>query len=176
MSRDATRSRVYAVEERVGRLLERGGGSPVPVDFWGSTLTLPPERRFADLDAVRRYVAAALSHPPVVTRWPGLAVPEVRRRRGSRAAHYEAPGVIAVDPQSRWAMRELVICHELAHHVVAHQHDGEDGGVRSHGPEFVEAMATLCGDLMGPEVGFVLRVSYSESGAAAGGQPGTAHG
>ena len=84
----------------------------------------------------------------------------VRARRGVTAAHYEwtpESAVIAVpDRQTDWALRELVVLHEFAHHLA--QADPP------HGPEFVAAFCELAEAVMGAEVGYVLRVVYAKEG------------
>ena len=54
-------------------------------------------------------------------------------------------------------MRELVVLHEVAHHLY-------DGAGPVHGAGFVATMCDLCAAVMGPEVGHVLRVVYSKEG------------
>ncbi|MCV7072609.1 TIGR04338 family metallohydrolase, partial [Mycobacterium rufum] len=79
---------------------------------------------------------------------------------GATAAHYERAGdaaTIAV-PQGReaWALRELVVLHEVAHHLC----DTEP----AHGPEFVATLRELAAAVMGPEVAHVLRVVCANEG------------
>lgn len=61
-------------------------------------------------------------------------------------------------------MRELVLCHELAHHLVCH-----DGSVRAdaapHGREFVEAFVAVVDIVVGAEVALLLRAGLDEVGA-----------
>lgn len=159
--RDTQRAKVYAAEDFVRTLFDRaaqhGSGA---IDFFGTALTLPPEARFGSVDAVRRYVDDVLALPAVRTRWPAAGKVAVRARRGLTAAHYEStPATIAVpDRSARWALRELVVLHEIAHHLAA--------GGAPHGSEFVGAMTELAGWVMGPEVRHVLRVVYSKEGVA----------
>jgi putative metallohydrolase (TIGR04338 family) len=84
----------------------------------------------------------------------------VRARRGVTAAHYErrdAVATIAVpDRTSSWALRELVVLHEIAHHLC----DAEP----PHGPRFVATFCELAGVVMGREVEHVLRVVYVKEG------------
>jgi putative metallohydrolase (TIGR04338 family) len=166
--RDIQRSKVYAAEEFVRTLFDRAAEHANPVvDFFGTQLTLPPEARFASLDSVRRYVGQVLVLPAVVARWGPVAPLGVRPRRGLHAAHYErgADGaVIAVpDTPGTWALRELVVLHEIAHHLSAAQ--------PPHGPEFVTTFCELTQAVMGPEVEHVLRVVYAKEGVL--GSPGT---
>lgn len=162
MTRDSQRAKVYAAEEFVRVMFDRAAehGSP-GVDFFGTQLTLPPEARFASMASVQRYVDDVLALPAVRREWPDVAALRVRARRAAAAAHYEnrdGLGTIAVPDRGSadWAMRELVILHEVAHHLCRVP--------PPHGPDFVATMCTLTTLVMGPEVGHVLRVVYAKEG------------
>ncbi|CAM3655351.1 TIGR04338 family metallohydrolase [Tsukamurella ocularis] len=125
----------------------------------GVPLTLPPEARFASLDAVQAYADRVV----------GAGTVRVRARAGAAGAHYESgpAGPVVAVPAGRdgaWALRELVILHELAHHAVASA--GADGA--AHGPSFTAAFVELAARVMGPEAGLALRIVYTESGVAVG--------
>lgn len=160
-TRDTQRAKVYAAEAFVRTLFDRAEehGNRV-IDFFGTSLTLPPEARFASVESVRRYVDDVLAMPAVRQRWPDAGPLAVRARRGNTAAHYESgPGgpVIAVpDARTRWALRELVVLHEVAHHLC--------DAVPPHGPRFVATFGELAEIVMGPEVAHVLRVVYAKEG------------
>jgi putative metallohydrolase (TIGR04338 family) len=159
--RDGQRARVYAAEQFVrtlfDRVYEHGNGT---VEFFGANITLPPEARFASVDSVQRYVDDVLGHPSVRKRWPAAEPLTVRGRRGVTAAHYEYDGNLATiavpDRRTTWALRELVVLHEIAHHVCRAE--------PAHGPEFVATFCELTDAVMGPEVGHVLRVVYAKEG------------
>lgn len=159
--RDTQRSKVYAAEEFVRTLFDRAAerGNRV-VEFFGTQLTLPPEGRFATAADVQRYVDDVLRHPSVGARWPDAQALTVRTRRGATAAHYERDdngACIAVpDSRTNWALRELVVLHEVAHHLC----DREP----PHGPEFVATFCELAAMVIGPEVAHVLRVVYAKEG------------
>jgi putative metallohydrolase (TIGR04338 family) len=153
--RDTQRAKVYAAEEFVRTLFDRAAehGNNV-VEFFGTQLTLPPEGRFATVTKVQRYVDEVLAHV-------GADRPlTVRARRGVTAAHYERSddgATIAVpDHRSTWALRELVVLHEIAHHLSEAE--------PPHGPEFVATFCELAETVMGPEVAHVLRVVYAKEG------------
>jgi putative metallohydrolase (TIGR04338 family) len=160
--RDAQRSKVYAAEEFVRTLFDRAAehGSR-SVELFGTQLTLPPEARFGSLDAVQRYVDDVLTLPAVRRQWKVVAPVRVRARRAATAAHYEnrgGAGVIAVPDRcdADWAMRELVVLHEIAHHLCdAHP---------PHGSQYVTTLCLLAELVMGPEAGHVLRVVYAKEG------------
>ncbi len=154
---DKDQSMVYAGEHMVEGMLSeanREGGART-VEIAGTMLTLPVERRFASIDSIQTYVDKVLGLPSVVELYhPGPC--RVRERRGNRMAHYCA-GVIAIHTasQDRWAAREIVVLHELAHHLT-----NGDG----HGSKFREALIFLTEICMAPEVAFALRVCWVMSG------------
>lgn len=117
-----------------------------PVSIAGSTLTLPVERKFADLPSIQRYVSRVL---PVRT-------PTVRARKGTAKAHYWAVRNEIAIPETgtRWAMREIVVLHECAH-VLA------PAGSK-HGPAFQEVFTDLLSQQIGPEAGWLYRVLRSQ--------------
>jgi putative metallohydrolase (TIGR04338 family) len=160
--RDSQRAKVYAAEEFVRTLFDRAAehGSR-SVEFFGAQLTLPPEARFGSVPAVQRYVDEVLALPSVRRQWSKVAPLTVRARRAATAAHYESrdcTGVIAVPDldTADWAMRELVVLHEIAHHLCDAQ--------PPHGSQYVATMCALAELVMGPELGHVLRVVYAKEG------------
>jgi putative metallohydrolase (TIGR04338 family) len=161
-ARDSQRSKVYAAEEFVRTLFDRAAehGSR-SVEFFGTQLTLPPEARFGSVPAVQRYIDEVLALPAVRGQWPDVAPLRVRARRATTAAHYEnrdGTGIIAVPDfdTADWAMRELVVLHEIAHHLC--------DTLPPHGSQYVATLCTLAELVMGPELGHVLRVVYAKEG------------
>ena len=160
--RDSQRAKVYAAELFVRTLFDRAAQTGRrSVEFFGTGLTLPPEARFGSVVAVQRYVDDVMALSTVRARWSDASVLAVRARRGTTAAHYEklgAAGIIAV-PDRRgvdWALRELVVLHEIAHHL--------SDARPPHGPEFVATFCELAEMVMGPELGYVLRVVFAKEG------------
>ncbi len=163
-SRDTRRARVYEAEHLVRRLFDSADrhGTRL-VDFHGSAVTLPVERRFASVESVRSYVRAVLALNWVRAAWPTATTPlDVRVRRGAAKAEYEpVPPTLAIPAHSggaAWALRELVVLHEIAHHLCP-------GDL--HGAAFVDCFVRLVAEIIGPEAGFVLRVAMHENGAVA---------
>ncbi|HEU0190507.1 MAG TPA: TIGR04338 family metallohydrolase [Mycobacterium sp.] len=161
-TRDTQRAKVYAAEEFVRTLFDRAAGhGSRAVEFCGTQLTLPPEARFGSVAAVQRYADEVLASPAVRQRWPLAGPLSARARRAATGAHYEShggAGVIAL-PERRdggWAMRELVVLHEIAHHLC----DGRP----AHGPDFVATFCALAEAVMGPELGYVLRTVFTQEG------------
>lgn len=163
-ARDSQRAKVYAAEEFVRTVFDRAAERGTrTVEFFGANLTLPPEARFGSVPAVQAYVDEVLALPAVREQWPDPGPLTVRERRGVAAAHYEkraGTAVVAVPSRggADWAMRELVVLHELAHHLCTAD--------PPHGPRFVATLCTLAALVMGPEVGHVLRVVYAREGVS----------
>lgn len=119
-------------------------------DFYGSMLQLPIERKFASLESIEAYCNTVLDLAQVRERYPSTAARpvSVRHRRGDRAAHYEHGGVIAINASgTRWALRELVVLHELAHHLTPRD---------QHGDKWRKAFVFLVTECVGPEIGIIL--------------------
>ena len=163
--RDSQRSRVYDAEHLVQRIFDRSAEFPV-VDVAGSRLTLPVERKFGSIDAVQRYVESVLTLAWVVSTWERATTPvHVRERSGGGQAHYQRVGSVMAVPGYRagsgWALRELVILHELAHHLAP---DIEI----AHGGAFVDRLLTLVDGIVGPEAALLLRVTMLDVGVKIG--------
>lgn len=132
------------------------------VEIAGSRLTLPPERRFGDVDAVQDYVDRVLALNWVRSSWSRARLPvRVRERAGSTRAHYERAGACMAVPTHRsgsgWALRELVILHEVAHHLAG---DAES----SHGGPFVDRLLALVDGVVGAEAALVMRITMLDTG------------
>lgn len=159
---------MYAAETVVCRIYDRAHRSGnQTVELHGSTLTLPVERRFASVDAMQRYVDACRALRWVQHTWTRAQVPvTVRDRRGQAKAHYErTTATIAIPPHERntaWAMRELVLLHELAHHLAP------DGLAEPHGPQFADRYLVLVREIIGPEAGLLLQATMHEVGVRIG--------
>ena len=167
MKRDVGRSRVYEAERMAQLLIERAQTGSRIIQIAGTQVTAPPEARFGSTESVRAYLDDVLAMPAVRERFPRAARPvRLRTRRGDRAAHYERDDAVIAVPDSAggaWALRELVILHELAHHL----DDAliTDMEAAAHGPGFVESLIDLVGLVLGPEAGFVYRGVFTDSGA-----------
>lgn len=148
---DRDKNAVYAAEQQVRQLMDTAEEvDDWTLDFHGYTMTLPQERKFADLASIERYYGQVCTLTRVQERWPGVKAPKVAERTEMGAAHYETWNRTVKIPMKwngRWAQRELVVLHELAHHMTPY-----DG----HGAEFRGAYVFLVGVCMGQEIGMVL--------------------
>lgn len=155
--RDSQKAKVYSAENTLGWLYDHpeAGGT---VNLGGVVLQLEPEARFGDLAGIQAYVDRVTTMPAVIAAFGPSGPVRVRERKGSRKAHYSA-GEIAIYTQGtnrqRWAMRELVVLHELAHHYARGA---------GHGPGFAAAFADLMGIVMGPQAALALRLLYESEG------------
>lgn len=159
-TRDAQRARVYRAEDGWAARLDAARQGAVLARVGGSAVVLPAERRFGTLDAVSDYCARVLALPEVAALGGPTSPPRLRLRRGSRSAHWEPPGVVAL-PVPRlgepWALRETVVLHELAHHV------GELAGLsRGHRAPFPALVLALVRTVLGEEAALALRVHYGQ--------------
>ncbi|TYL50137.1 TIGR04338 family metallohydrolase [Nocardioides sp. BGMRC 2183] len=162
MSTDPDRAAVYTAEDQVAGWLDTLGPGQGELTVDGRTFTPETEPRFSDPDAVGRYVDQVLAHlAEHDRRYDGRErLPAtVRARRGPRAATYTfEDATIAVPPfvhGGRWALRGLVVLHEVAHHLL-----GEPG----HGPAFRATFLRLLEDLGQPVLAELLQHAYAEEG------------
>lgn len=156
---DKGRAAVYAAEQNARKIFDRSADCPT-IKVGGSTLAVPVERKFGDVAAVQHYVDRVLNLNWVRERYPRAATPvKVRRRKGQRFAHYEH-NEIAVPTTTRatdaqWALRELVVLHEIAHHLaLGHGHDRV----------FLETYLDLVGEIISLEAALLLRSLFYEEG------------
>lgn len=171
---DDQRQRVYDAEQRVCDRLDFAARGAHRVVVHSSTLTVTSDARFGSLDTAQRWLDNVRRRPWFVHAWPAAAARAVtlRPRRGQRGAHYElkdAEAAIAVPVPGNatgWAMRELVLLHELAHHIVACELDRAEVGTSlpAHGGEFAAVMLELVDGVLGPETRLLLAVAYDDGG------------
>lgn len=167
--RDSQRSRVYDAEALVRRMFDRAEESGArTVELYGSRITLPIERKFASVDSVQTYANRVLALNWVRAQWDRATEPlTVRARAGTAAAHYETGRAVLAVPLhaggTAWALRELVILHELAHHL-----EPSPGELSAHGPEFCTRYLDLVDGVIGPEAALILRTTLHDCGARIG--------
>jgi putative metallohydrolase (TIGR04338 family) len=165
--RDVQRARVYRAEDAWAARLDAARLGAGLATVGGSRVLLPAERRFGTLETAAAHAARVVALPAVVEAVGPVAAPTIRLRRGARQAHWESPGVIAL-PVPRhgepWGLREIVLLHELAHHV------GETSGLaRGHRAPFPAVLLVLVEAVLGAEAALALRVEYGEHDVEVGG-------
>lgn len=174
MPADQQRQRVYEAEQRVCDQLDFAARGATAVTVHGSTITVLGDVRFGSLPAARRWLDHVRAQPWFRCRWPGAAaVPlALRARRGQRRAHYEADrhgGTIAVPVPANatgWAMREMVLLHELAHHATDCDREPATAGdvPAAHDRAFTGVMLELVECTLGAETRLLLAAAYHDGG------------
>lgn len=158
---DRDKQATYNAEFIVRDLTERGG----TIEVYGTNLLVPVERRFADLPSIQDYCDKVVALNWVKDLCPAVTPVRVRRRKGTRFAHYEGgTRTIAINDSrdGKWALREIVVLHELAHHLVRCGVRAELGQRQgAHGPAFRNTFVTLVKEIIGPEVGWLLEMEFS---------------
>ncbi|KAF0849381.1 TIGR04338 family metallohydrolase [Nocardia caishijiensis] len=166
--RDTQRARVYDAEQLVRGAFDRAEEfGHRTVDIYGSQVTLPVERRFASVESVQSYVDKVLALNWVRAQWDRSAISvRVRIRAGTGAAHYERSDAVLAVPlhtgATAWALRELVVLHELAHHLAPSPDEAP------HGPEFCTRYAELTDGVIGPEAALLIRATFAGCGVRFG--------
>lgn len=163
---DKQRQQVYDAENELSNLYNWTVQTDShEVTVGGVTLTLPPEAKFGSVESVQAYVKRVVEMPSVREALGDRGIPKVRKRQGSKSAHYESStNTIAVhDGRDNWAMRELVILHELAHHFTVGDH---------HGPRFAQAFLVLLENVMGPQTALALRILFGDHEVSTGAKKG----
>jgi putative metallohydrolase (TIGR04338 family) len=157
VSRDVQRQRAYNGEFAMRDMLDVARKHECStVEIAGTVLNAPQERVFGDLESIQRYVNKVLALNWVRATWDAAHQPiSIRRRKGTTKAHYRL-GEIAIPDQVGWAMREIVVLHEVAHHLARGA---------GHGPRFVGTFVALVTEILGEEAGFMLRVCMLDCGA-----------
>ena len=158
--RDSRRAQVYAAERLVHGMFDRAG------------LAARADRRDVADAAARGTVRVGRLGTGVCRPGSGnglrhkqfrerVASRRRDRARGHRSAEYRRRPdgsreiAIPASREGRWALRELVVLHEIAHHL-----DDSDGP--AHGPGFVRTLIALVGLVLGPEAEFVYRVVFTD--------------
>lgn len=159
-------SAVYGAEHQWSAVLDRGG----LVNFHGSHIYVPLQKRFADISSVQRYVDGVLALDSIQEAFPNAGPVRVRERRGQGKAHYEpSTKTIAIPLEDRMFGRESTVLHELAHHLsVGEGLASTPSGTRWHGKEFREAMLFLVSVVLGEPAALLLRAGYHSSGVRGG--------
>lgn len=159
-------SAVYGAEHQWSAVLDRGG----VVNFHGSHIHVPLQKRFADISSVQRYVDAVLALDSIREAFPNAGPVLVRERRGQSKAHYEpSTATVAIPLADRAFGRESTILHELAHHLsVSKGLPATPSGTRWHGAEFRDTMLFLVSVILGDAAALLLRAGYHSSGVRSG--------
>jgi putative metallohydrolase (TIGR04338 family) len=140
---------VYAAEHSFEFALNNRHLYPTAVVF-GSTINVPDQRRFGQIDHVTKYIDYVLAHPTIRQLFPerSMTPVSVRVRKGQNRAHYEERTAVIALPDNKFGLCEVTVLHELTHHLVP-------GG--QHDRDFINAFDTLVGSIMGSEAVLLYR-------------------
>ena len=157
---DRNRAKVYAAEDQFSSLMNRGG----KVEFFGSVLDIPTQKRFANLESIDIYISGLFAKLD-----GDLLPPRTRERKGSTKAHYEFDtGVIAIPVSGQaamWELRETLLLHDCAHHVAGSCAPVDEP---AHGPTFTACMLMLVETTLGDQARLLLSAGYLELGVPVG--------
>ncbi|GAB2987076.1 TIGR04338 family metallohydrolase [Nocardioides montaniterrae] len=162
MTSDPDKSAVYAAEDQLATWLDRVTPERPTISVDGAVHEAEVEPRFTDPEAVGRYVEQVLTH--LRDRGCDYAGREqarvgVRARQGrTKAIYTPEPPTIAVPPfevGGRWALRGLVVLHELTHHL---------SGALDHGADFRTTYLRLLEDIGNPVLAQLLHLTYAAQG------------
>lgn len=156
MVRDSQRKKVYEAEWYFRRMAKANPGGP--------TLSAGAfqEKKFRSLRGVQNYVDNVLAQG--YTYRYAKRPCKVIARKGQQYAHYEVGNMVGLmklpiigDPKG-WAMREIVVLHELAHHLTS------SSKYAGHGPEFCKRFLLLIEKNMGLDARNALMLLYIQEG------------
>ena len=158
MSKTYRDNAVYGAEFFLRDALDVAGEGDGTFELRGMHLTMPTEYKFGELDHIQRYVNAVIkdynlstgsNHKPV---W----VVEGRANLRKKAYYKTGQGEIVLPKRDKgsWAWRQVVVLHEVAHHLTSgHGHD----------EVFASCLAHLLEEHIGPEAGLVYRVMLDKN-------------
>lgn len=128
------------------------------VHVHGREVHIPVERNFADIVSIQQYVDKVLALNWVQAQYPTAKRP-LRVQKKPKGANVASCGGgvmnVPINSEHRWALREAVILHELAHHLTPHC---------GHSAEFRDCFAWLLEEIVAPEVGWLLRTIFWDRG------------
>ena len=158
MSKTVRDNAVYGAEFLLRDVLDVASEGDGTYEFRGMHLTMPVEYKFGELDHIQRYVNAVINGGILST---GSNHSTVRVVEGSanlrKKAYYRTGRNQIVLPQrdkGSWAWREVVVLHEIAHHLTpGHEHD----------EVFASCLAELLEQQIGPEAGLIYRVTLDRN-------------
>lgn len=128
------------------------------VNVCGREVAIPVERNFASIESIQTYVDKVLALNWIRDMYPHAQRPlkVVKKPKGRNVATCGG-GImyVPINSENRWALREQVILHEMAHHLTP--------GC-SHGGPFRDCLAWLLEEIVAPEVGWLMRTLFWDRG------------
>lgn len=161
---DLDKSATYKAENEVCRWLDTITPEQRTVNCLGGTFQPEIEVKFSNPGDVQPYVDKVLTHLRRNGHTYGGRedIPvTVRARKGAKEAHYRRDGALMYIPGREvggsWALREMVVLHELAHHL-----DNSHGP--AYGPAFRATFVRLLENIGSPVIAHLLQGAFSARG------------
>lgn len=157
------KEKIYQVEFALRDILDVCSEGDGTYTIQGMKLTMPIEYKFGSLDTIKTYANAVVDD---YNRRHGTDHGYAEVVEGSKSLHrraYYRHGMARITIPQRdrgsWAWRQVVILHEIAHHLAF---------IPGHGVEFAEIMEDLLRECVGPEAGLVYRILLDQEGIQLG--------
>lgn len=161
---DPDRAAVYAAEDALSHWLDLVSPDAPEVRVHGRLFTPEPDVKFSDPGAAAVYVEKVMAHladGEHTFEGRELLPVSVRARRGAARAEYRFAdaciGVPSAEIGGRWALRGLVVLHEVAHHLL---------GRPGHGPDWRATFLRLLEAIGQPVHAELLHLAYADEGVA----------
>ena len=149
-----SKRRVYAAEFNLRDMFDNAREHRNAI-VAGTTLALPDERKFGALETVQSYVDWVLDYVSDVYKSGPCTVEEGNGNLRKHAYHQGNRIVLPQRSRTDWAWREIVVLHEIAHHLTpGHEHD----------VEFAGCLVFLLYHVIGPEAGWAYSVLLANEG------------
>lgn len=139
---DSQKKRVYAAEN----VALDNEDAPIPMERWTTVAEM------------QRYVDRLLASAWWRRRWPSITRITINDGAGYRSA--TAYGIKGKIEMPRWARKEWVMLHEIAH-VVVDRTIGQRAAA-GHGREFCQVYLELVGHMMGDDARKALKAEFQE--------------
>jgi len=148
---------VYRSEDLLCQIIDQQHVHPQLL-IGNSMVLVPNDRKFQTVANIQSYVNKVTDQQGVKA---VTVVPKLHRGKGRQLwAHYDpSAGEIHIPMRAKgkWAQREVVVLHELAHHLTWREPVG-------HGPKFAGKLLELIEEYIGLEAHFILRILYADNG------------
>jgi len=157
------KEKIYQVEFALRDILDVANEGDRTYRIAGMELTMPVEYKFGELDHIQKYANAVIRdyNGRHDTRHNKVRVVEGRKSLHRKAYYTHSMARITLPQRDRgsWAWRQVVVLHEIAHHLAS---------CHGHGVEFARVMLDLLENYVGPQAGLVYMILLDKEGITIG--------
>jgi len=157
------KEKIYQVEFALRDILDVANEGDRTYRIAGMELTMPVEYKFGELDHIQKYANAVIRdyNGRHGTRHKKVRVVEGRKSLHRKAYYTHSMARITLPQRDRgsWAWRQVVVLHEIAHHLAS---------CHGHGVEFARVMLDLLENYVGPQAGLVYMILLDKEGITIG--------